>query len=87
MPTLKPGDRVWIRDQVRYGLVTGKTEKPRSYLVITERGILRRNHFALVAAAKLTETKQQSAMPAADVNPASLVPVTPVLPVPGTPIA
>ena len=33
LPTLEPGDRVWIRDKVRYGLVTEKTEKPRSYLV------------------------------------------------------
>ena len=40
LPTLEPCDRVWIRDQVRYGLVTEKTEKPRSYLITTERGTL-----------------------------------------------
>ena len=29
LPTLEPGDRVWIRDQVRCGLVIDeKTEKP-----------------------------------------------------------
>ena len=28
LATLEPGDRVWIRNQVRYGLVTEKTEKP-----------------------------------------------------------
>ena len=83
LPTLEPGDRVWIRDQVRYGLVTEKTEKPRSYLVTTEKGTLRRNRSALVAAAKPAETEQHSAMPAGDVNP---VHVTPVLPVPSTPL-
>ena len=50
LPTLELGGRVWIRDQDRYGLVTGKTEKPRSYLVTTERGTLRRNRSALVTA-------------------------------------
>ena len=33
LPALEPGDRVWIRDQVRYGLVTEKTGKPRFSLV------------------------------------------------------
>ena len=28
LATLEPGDLVWIRNQVRYGLVTEKTEKP-----------------------------------------------------------
>lgn len=84
MPTLEPGGRVWIRDQDRYGLVTGKTEKPRSYLVTTERDTLRRNRPALVAIAKPTEAEQHSATPACDVTPASPVPVIPVLPVPST---
>ena len=77
--TLEPGARVWMRDQVWYGLLTEKTEKPRSYLVITERGT-----FHSVAAAKLAETEQHSAMPVGDVNPASPVTVIPVLLVPGT---
>ena len=85
LPTLVPGDRVWIRDQVRYGLVTERTKKPRSNLVTTERGTLRRNRSALVAAAKPAETEQHSAMPAGDVNHVSPVHVTPVLPVPSTP--
>ena len=85
LPTLELGGRVWIRDQDRYGLVTGKTEKPRSYLVTTERGTLRRNRSALVTAAKPAEAEQHSAMPACDVTPASPVPVIPVLPVPSTP--
>ena len=55
--TLEPADRVWIRDQVWYGLLTKKTESPRSYLVITERGTFQRNHSALVAAEKLAETE------------------------------
>ena len=28
LTTLEPGDRLWIRDQVRYGLVAEKTDKP-----------------------------------------------------------
>ena len=64
--------------------MTKKTESPRSYLVITERGTFQRNHSALVAAEKLAETEQHSAMPVGEVNPASPVPVTPVLPVPCT---
>ena len=64
--------------------MTEKTEKPRSYLVTTERGTLRRNRSALVAAAKPAETDQHSAMPAGDVNPVSLARVTPELPVPST---
>ena len=85
LPTLELGGRVWIRDQDRYGLVTGKTEKPRSYLVTTERGTLRRNRSALVTAAKPAEAEQHSAMPACDVTPTSPVPVIPVLPAPSTP--
>ena len=63
LPTLELGGRVWIRDQDRYGLVTGKTEKPRSYLVTTERGTLRRNRSALVTAAKPAEAEQQLCRP------------------------
>ena len=48
------------------------------------KGYTPKKPLGLVAAAKLTETKQHSAMPVGDVNPASPVPVTPVLPVPST---
>ena len=65
--------------------MTGKTEKPRSYHVTTERGTHRRNRSALAAAAKPAEAEQHSATPACDVTPASPVPVVPVLPVPSTP--
>ena len=51
-----------------------KTEKPRSHLVTTERGTLRRNRSVFVAAAKPAETEQHP------------VHVTPVLPVPSTPL-
>ena len=84
LPALEPGDRVWIRDHVRYSLVTEKTGKPRFYLVTTERGTLQQNHSALAAAAKPAETEQHSAMPTGDVYPASPVHVTHVLPVPST---
>ena len=85
LPTLEPGGRVWIRGKDRYSPVTGKTEKPRSSLVTTERGTLRRNRSALEAAAKPAEAEQHSAMPACDVTPASPVPVISVLPVPSAP--
>ena len=64
--------------------MTEKTGKYPFYLVTTERGTLRQNHSALVAAEKPAETEQHSAMPTGDVNPASPVHVTPVLPVPRT---
>ena len=37
LSTLEPGGQVWIGDKDRYGLVTGKTEKPRSYFVTSYR--------------------------------------------------
>ena len=85
LPTLELGGLVWIRHQDLYGLVNEKTEKPRSYLVTTERGTLRRNRSALVAAAKPAEAEQHPAMSSCDVTTSSVVPAIPVLPVPSTP--
>ena len=47
-PTLKPGDLVWIRDQDRHGKVVEKAQSPRSYVVQTEQGNVRRNRSALI---------------------------------------
>ena len=52
LPTLHPGDHVWVRDQDRHGLILGKTEQPHSYLVDTNKGTLRRNRSALVVTTK-----------------------------------
>jgi hypothetical protein len=45
---LKPGDPVWIKDQNSHGTVVSQTPEPRSYIIQTNCGTLRRNHSALV---------------------------------------
>ena len=45
---LQSGDSVWIKDQDWQGKIQGRTQHPRSYLVKTEVGTLRRNRTALV---------------------------------------
>ena len=48
LPNLHQGDRVWIRDQHREAEVISKAPHPRSFLVKTDNGILRRNRSALI---------------------------------------
>ena len=49
LPVLEQGDRVWVRDQDRYGSVVERTASPRAYRVETERGsVITRNRGALV---------------------------------------
>ena len=48
LPTLNCGDRVWIRDLDRPGTVSQRAQYPRSYLVNTSLGKIRRNRAALV---------------------------------------
>ena len=55
---LKTGEAVWIRDQDRMGKVLTPSRSPRSYIVQTEKGTLRRNRAALVPT-KPTELEQQ----------------------------
>ena len=57
LPNLREGDKVWVRDQSREADVLSKTPHPRSYLVKTEKGVLRCNRSALVS---LTPTQQKS---------------------------
>ena len=45
---LQPGSHVWIRDQDRDGVVLGQHSNPRSYIVRTQEGTVRRNRSALV---------------------------------------
>ena len=48
LPLLKEGDCVWVKDQHRSGTIIEKTQNPRSYIVGTEKGEIRRNRSALV---------------------------------------
>jgi transposase InsO family protein len=49
LPDLHTGNPVWIRDQGREGTVVQKCKQPRSYLVQTPQGVIKRNRSALVA--------------------------------------
>ena len=50
LPDLTNGDCVWIRDQDRLGKIQGRTQHPRSFIIETDKGTLRRNRSALVKA-------------------------------------
>ena len=50
LPDLKSGDSVWIRDQGCLGKIQERTLHPRSFIIETERGTLRRNRSALFKA-------------------------------------
>ena len=60
LPTLHPGDHVWVRDQDRHGLILGKTKQPCSYLLDTNKGTLRRNRSALVVTTKCPVVDQST---------------------------
>ena len=51
------GDSVWIRDQDRLGKIQGRTQHPRSFIIETEKGTLRRNRSALVKAEPQSPSK------------------------------
>ena len=60
LPTLQKGDKVYIRDQDRFGTVEGKLSNPRSYRVSTETGSsLRRNRRFLIPTSDTAEVGQQ----------------------------
>lgn len=46
---LLPGETVWIKDKRTPGIVSRETNQPRSYLVHTEKNMLRRNRLHLVS--------------------------------------
>ena len=87
LPTLEPGGQVWIGDKDRYGRVTGKTEKHRSYFVTSYRkGHTPTKPLCLISRSKTRCSREQHpVLPACDVNPASPVPFIPVLLVRSTP--
>lgn len=47
MPILQPGDHVWVKDMQQRGTVVSKAETPRSYIIETSGGNLRRNRYHL----------------------------------------
>lgn len=47
---LEPGQNVWITDKREYGRVSEKSESPRSYIIKTNNGTIRRNRFHLIPA-------------------------------------
>ena len=46
---LKIGDSVWIRDMKRHGEVISASDNPRSFIINTPQGIIRRNRCAIIA--------------------------------------
>ncbi|KAI4883038.1 hypothetical protein NFI96_008819, partial [Prochilodus magdalenae] len=48
LTTLTPGDHVWIKDTKEKGTVISQANTPRSYVIDSPRGILRRNRNHLV---------------------------------------
>ena len=49
LPALEEGDKVYIRDQKKFGEVEGRLSNPRSYRVLTETGAsIRRNRRSLI---------------------------------------
>ena len=48
LPIIKTGDSVWIRDMQRFGEVISTTKSPRSYLIRSPQGIIRRNRTAII---------------------------------------
>ena len=71
---LQPGDDVWVRDQDRYGTIVERAPQPRSYLVSTPKGTVRRNRSALV----IVERRQRDCTsPTTDVQTPAYHPVSP----------
>ncbi|XP_072040672.1 uncharacterized protein [Amphiura filiformis] len=72
LPTLQPGDNVWLRDQKRYGQIIERRSEPRSYLVKTMQGTVRRNRSALVSTTQpkdtAVSTQQEQVQPKTSTN-------------------
>ena len=47
LPSLKPGDHVWVKDMQQRGTVVSTANTPRSYIIETSGGHLRRNRHHL----------------------------------------
>jgi hypothetical protein len=69
LPILEPGDEVWVKDQSREGEILSPTRNPRSYLVKTDKGVLRRNRTALVSITKESREGKPQIEPVSGVPP------------------
>ena len=70
-PTLRPGDRVHIRDLDRPGTVVDQHTSPRSYMVKTDQGTVRRNnrHLAVPGTPDPPSTPVRSTTPVTTPTP------------------
>ena len=71
LPKLQIGDPVWIRDQNRQGQVVSRIPEPRSYLVRTDLGTVRRNRRALVPTSHDSDDSNRRWTPPARVSTTS----------------
>ena len=69
LPIFEPGDEVWVKDQSKQGEILSHTQQPRSYLVKTDKGILRRNRTALVSITKGSQERKPQTQPVNEVTP------------------
>ena len=88
LTTLTPGDHVWIKDTKEKGTVISQANAPRSYVIDSPRGILRRNRNHLVTTpvppAELTTSPEPDLPTDQPVSPARAeqIPVQPESPAP-----
>ena len=78
LPPLQPGDPVWIRDMKRSGEVVAASSSPRSCIIKTQKGTVRRNRTAIVS----TPAAEPNAQPATAATPLQ----SPELQTPPTPM-
>ncbi|KAL8608117.1 hypothetical protein ACOMHN_016572 [Nucella lapillus] len=71
LPSLQQGDRVWLRDLQRPGQVVGQHNSPRSYIIETPKGTVRRNRAAIVATPSTDGTGSPDATPPATLTSAA----------------
>ena len=77
MPCLTPGDRVYVRDQGRYGKVVEKLNEPRSYRVkVGGDNIIQRNRMSLIHTGLDNENKLP--LPTLPTTPTKRLPNSPV---------
>lgn len=70
---LIPGELVWVRDKRVWATVREKTHHPRSYIIETPTGKLRRNSYHLTRAHRAGEIKEQAEIDE-EVSPAMTLP-------------
>jgi hypothetical protein len=70
LPSLRPGDQVYVRDQGKYGKITEKLNQPRSYNVHMANGnVIRRNRRSLIHTGVEEDTPKPT--PTRDPSPVS----------------